>query len=120
MKKAILMSLLSLFVTITSFGQITTSALSGVVKNEKGDALVGASVHAVHQPTGSEYRATTNKVGTFTIPAVRPGGPYVIHVSNVGYKMQELSDINTNLGITTTLEIVLIEDVKVLKEVVVS
>ena len=113
-------SLLSLFVTLASFGQITTSALSGVVKNEKGDALVGASVHAVHQPTGSEYRATTNKVGTFTIPAVRPGGPYVIHVSNVGYKMQELSDINTNLGITTTLEIVLIEDVKVLKEVVVS
>ena len=113
-------SLLSLFVTLASFGQITTSALSGVVKNEKGDALVGASVHAVHQPTGSEYRATTNKVGTFTIPAVRPGGPYVIHVSNVGYKMQELIDINTNLGITTTLEIVLIEDVKVLKEVVVT
>jgi hypothetical protein len=120
MKKTIMTSLLSLFVTLASFGQITTSALSGVVKNEKGDALVGASVHAVHQPTGSEYRATTNKVGTFTIPAVRPGGPYVIHVSNVGYKMQELIDINTNLGITTTLEIVLIEDVKVLKEVVVT
>jgi len=70
MKKAIFASLLSLLVTLTSFGQITTSALSGVVKNEKGDALVGASVHVVHQPTGSEYRSTTNKVGNFTIPAV--------------------------------------------------
>ena len=38
MKNKIMMSLLSLFVTLTSFGQITTSALSGVVKNEKGDA----------------------------------------------------------------------------------
>jgi hypothetical protein len=120
MKKQIMMSLLSLFVTLASFGQITTSALSGVVKNEKGDALVGASVEAIHQPTGSVYRSTTNKVGTFTIPAVRPGGPYVISVSNVGYKKQELTDINTNLGITTTLEIVLISDVKTLSEVVVG
>ena len=120
MKKAIFASLLSLLVTLTSFGQITTSALSGVVKNEKGDALVGASVHVVHQPTGSEYRASSNKVGSFTIPAVRPGGPYLIHVSYVGYQKKELSDINTNLGITTTLEIVLVEDIKELNEVVVS
>ena len=115
-----MMSLLSLFVTLASFGQITTSALSGVVKNEKGDALAGASVHVVHQPTGSEYRALTNKVGIFNIPAVRPGGPYVIHVSNVGYKMKELTDINTNLGVSTTLEIVLLDEVKTLTEVVVN
>ena len=86
MKKTIMMSLLSLFVTITSFGQITTSTLSGVVKNEKGEVLVGATVHAVHQPTGSEYKSSSNKSGFYTIPAVRVGGPYVIHVSYVGYK----------------------------------
>jgi Carboxypeptidase regulatory-like domain len=120
MKKAILMSLLSLFVTITSFGQITTSALSGVVKNEKGDALVGASVEAVHQPTGSMYRATTNKSGLYTIPAVRPGGPYVVKVSFVGYKTEQLSDINTQLGISSTINVVLIDEVKSLKEVVIS
>jgi len=40
MKKTIMMSLLSLFVTITSFGQITSSTLSGVVKNEKGENLL--------------------------------------------------------------------------------
>ncbi len=120
MKKAVLLSLLSFLVTLTSFGQITTSALSGSVKNQKGDALVGASVQAIHQPTGSEYRATTNKVGSFTIPAVRPGGPYVIYVSYVGYKKQELSDINTSLGITSNLQIVLVEDVVSLNEVVIS
>ena len=120
MKKAILMSLLSFVVTLTSFGQITTSTLSGVVKNEKGDKLVGASVHAVHQPTGSEYKTQTNKLGVYTIPAVRPGGPYVIHVSNVGYKTQEVSDVNTSLGITSNVDVVLIEDAKTLKEVTVS
>ena len=69
MKKTIMMSLLSLFVTIASFGQITTSTLSGVVKNEKGENLVGASVHAVHQPTGTEYKTSTNKQGSYVIPA---------------------------------------------------
>ena len=119
MKKAIMMSLLSLFVTITSFGQITTSTLSGVVKNEKGEVLVGATVHAVHQPTGSEYKSSSNKSGFYTIPAVRVGGPYVIHVSYVGYKKNEVTDINTALGLTTNVNVILIDDSKSLKEVVV-
>jgi hypothetical protein len=119
MKKTIMMSLLSLFVTITSFGQITTSTLSGVVKNEKGEVLVGATVHAVHQPTGSEYKSSSNKSGFYTIPAVRVGGPYVIHVSYVGYKKNEVTDINTSLGLTTNVNVVLIDDSKSLKEVVV-
>ena len=113
------MSLLSLFVTITSFGQITTSTLSGVVKNKKGEVLVGATVHAVHQPTGSEYKSSSNKSGFYTIPAVRVGGPYVIHVSYVGYKKNEVTDINTALGLTTNVNVILIDDSKSLKEVVV-
>jgi len=114
-----MMSLLSLFVTITSFGQITNSTLSGVVKNEKGEVLVGATVHAVHQPTGSEYTSSSNKSGFYTIPAVRVGGPYVIHVSYVGYKKNEVTDINTALGLTTNVNFVLIDDSKSLKEVIV-
>ena len=115
-----MMSLLSLFVTLASFGQITTSALSGVVKNEKGDALVGASVEAVHQPTGSVYRSTTNKSGLYTIPAVRPGGPYVIKVSFVSYKTQEITDVNSQLGLTSNINIVLIDEVKSLQGVTVT
>ena len=110
-----MMSLLSLFVTITSFGQITTSTLSGVIKNEKGEVLVGATVHAVHQPTGSEYTSSSNKSGFYTIPAVRVGGPYVIHVSYVGYKKNEVTDINTALGLTTNVNVILIDDSKSLK-----
>ena len=113
------MSLLSLFVTITSFGQITTSTLSGVVENEKGETLVGATVHAIHQPTGSEYKSSSNKSGVYTIPAVRVGGPYVIHVSYVGYKTKEVTDINTSLGLTSNVDVVLIENSKSLKEVIV-
>lgn len=119
MKKAILMSLLSLFVTIASFGQITTSTLSGVVKNEKGETLAGATVHAVHQPSGSEYRTNTTKSGFYTIPAVRVGGPYIIHVSYVGYKKAEITDIQALLGVTSNVDVVLINESKELTAVTV-
>ena len=110
MKKTIMMSLLSLFVTITSFGQITTSTLSGVVKNEKGEKLVGATINVVHQPTGTKYGSSTNTQGGYVIPAARVGGPYVIKVTYIGYKTKEVSDINTSLGLTTNLNVVLIDD----------
>jgi hypothetical protein len=119
MKKTIMMSLLSLFVTITSFGQITTSTLSGVVKNEKGEKLVGATVSVVHQPTGTKYGSSTNAQGGYVIPAARVGGPYMIKVSYVGYKSKEISDINTSLGLTTNVDVVLVDNATALKEVVV-
>jgi hypothetical protein len=75
MKKTILLSLFSFLVTVASFGQITTSTLSGTVKNEKGEVLQDASVYAVHQPTGTNYKTRSNKSGVYFIPAVRPGGP---------------------------------------------
>jgi hypothetical protein len=119
MKKTIMMSLLSLFVTITSFGQITTSTLSGVVKNEKGEKLVGATINVVHQPTGTKYGSSTNTQGGYVIPAARVGGPYVIKVTYIGYKTKEVSDINTSLGLTTNIDVVLVEESKSLKDVVV-
>ena len=119
MKKTIMMSLLSLFVTIASFGQITTSTISGVVKSEKGEKLIGATVNVVHQPTGTKYGASTNVQGNYVIPAVRVGGPYLIKVSYIGYKPKEISDVNTSLGLTTNVDIVLIDDATVLSEIVV-
>lgn len=119
MKKTIMMSLLSLFVTIASFGQITTSTLSGVVKSEKGEKLIGATVNVVHQPTGTKYGASTNVQGNYVIPAVRVGGPYLIKVSYIGYKSKEISDINTSLGLTTNIDIVLIDDATSLSEVII-
>ena len=119
MKKAILSLILSAFV-LFGFGQITTSSISGVVKNEKKEVLAGATIHAIHVPTGTEYKAQANKSGVFVLPAIRVGGPYTIHASFVGYKMGEATDVNTQLGITSNVDFVLIDEAKALKEVVVS
>ena len=119
MKKTILSLIFAAF-TMVGFGQITTSTISGVVKNEKNEALVGATIHAVHQPTGTEYKTSTNKSGVYVLPAVRVGGPYVIHASFVGFRKGEEKDVNTQLGITSNIDFSLVSEATALKEVVVT
>ncbi len=119
MKKASL-SFLFLVLTIVGFGQITTSTLSGVVKDQKNEVLVGASVYAIHTPTGTDYRTVTNKSGVYVLPAVRVGGPYTIRVTYVGYEKSEVSDVNTSLGITSNVDFVLVPSGGSLSEVVVT
>ena len=119
MRKTVL-SLLFMMLAFVGFGQITTSAISGVVVNEKKEVLVGATIHATHLPTGTQYTATANKQGVYVLPAVRVGGPYTIHASFVGYKKGEVTEINTQLGVTSNVDLVLIDEVKSLKEVVIS
>jgi hypothetical protein len=82
--------------------------------------LVGATIHATHLPTGTVYTATTNKSGVYVLPAVRVGGPYTIHASFVGFRKGEAVDVNTQLGITSNVDFVLIDEVVALKEVVVT
>jgi len=119
MKKAILSLVFAAF-GLVGFGQITTSTISGVVKNEKKEVLAGATIHATHTPTGTQYKTTTNKSGVYVLPAVRVGGPYVIHASFVGFKMGEEKDVNTQLGVTSNIDFVLIDEATALKEVVVT
>jgi len=119
MKKAILSLILSAF-ALVGFGQITTSSISGVVKNEKQEVLAGATIHATHVPTGTEYKTQANKSGVFVLPAIRVGGPYTIHASFVGYKKGEVTDVNTQLGVTSNVDFILIDEAKALKEVIVS
>ena len=119
MKKAILSLALSAF-ALVGFGQVTTSTLSGVVKNEKQEVLVGATIHATHTPTGTQYQSVTNKNGVYVLPAVRVGGPYTIHASFVGFRKGEEKDVNTQLGVTSNVDFTLVDEKVSLKDVVVT
>ncbi len=119
MNKKIMMSLLSLFVTIATWAQVTTSSLSGVVKNQKGESLSGASVQATHVPTGTIYKTSSSKSGVYNIPAVKPGGPYTITVSFVGFKEEVATNLETSLGMTLNQDFQLQEATLQLKEVTV-
>ncbi len=119
MKKAIL-SLLLMTIGFVGFGQVTTSSISGVVKNQKNEVLVGATIQATHVPTGTKYNSATNKNGSYVLPAVRVGGPYIIQATYVGYGKDEVIDVNTQLGVTSNVNFFLMDESIALKEVVVT
>ena len=64
----------------------TTAALAGTVVDEKGEGLPGATVIAIHEPTGSRYGGSTRADGRYNIVNMRVGGPYKVTVTFVGYK----------------------------------
>ncbi|MBN2666591.1 MAG: TonB-dependent receptor [Bacteroidales bacterium] len=76
----------------------TTSSMSGMITDTQGEVLAGATVVATHVPSGSIYGATTNVQGLFSIQGMRPGGPYRVEVTFIGYSKETFTDINLSLG----------------------
>jgi hypothetical protein len=66
--------------------------------DEKGEGLPGATVIAIHEPTGSRYGASTRGDGRYNIVNMRVGGPYKVTVSFVGYKESVQSGISLTLA----------------------
>jgi len=114
--------LLLMVVTLLSFGahaQETTSEIQGIVLDGK-QSIPGATVVAVHQPTGTKYGTTTRLDGRYNLPNLKIGGPYVVTVSFVGFKTETQSDITLLLGQTHKANFTLVEAVTSLNEVVVT
>lgn len=100
--------------------QVTTSSMNGTVKTLSGTDLAGATITAVHSPTGTVYSTTTRKGGIYYISNMNPGGPYTITVSFVGFKPVTKADVNLSLGETWVENFDLLENSGNLKEVVVT
>jgi len=95
--------LLSLATLTIGYGQVTTSAISGTIKDASNEVLIGATIEAVHLPSGTSYGTSTDVDGSYRIPGMRIGGPYRVTVSYVGYATKTQSNIILNLGTTANL-----------------
>lgn len=100
--------------------QVTTSSISGSVKQSNGEALAGATITAIHQPSGTKYVTVSKKGGSFTLPGLRPGGPYIVSFEFVGFKKQDLEGVTLTLGDDYTANINMESSDKVLSTVVVT
>lgn len=119
MKKRLLF-LIVMFFSLTSavMAQITTSGISGKVTS-KGEEVMGATITATHQPSGTIYRGLTNLDGRFTIQGMRVGGPYKVEIAYLGKQTKTFEGVMLHLGEVEDLSCKLEADAKELQEVVV-
>jgi hypothetical protein len=120
-KKLFFLVALMLTMTLSVMAQVTTSSMTGKVSMEgSNEEIIGASVQAVHEPSGTRYTAVTNVNGRFTIQGMRTGGPYAVTVSYIGHQTKVMKGVTLQLGETYKLDVWLSENSTDLAEVVVS
>ncbi|TDW52020.1 carboxypeptidase family protein [Flavobacterium sp. 270] len=115
--KKIFALLLCVFSLNIGLGQTTTSSIKGIVRSSTNELLPGATILAIHTPTGSKYSSLSNEDGRFNILNMRIGGPYKIVVTFVGYQNQEYNDVYLDLGKAFNLDVVLNDQSQTLEEV---
>ncbi|MEN9685472.1 MAG: hypothetical protein RLZZ28_1258, partial [Bacteroidota bacterium] len=120
-KIRIYLSLAFMFMySVQAFSQETTSSLNGRVTDSKGAFVSGAVITVKHEPTGFVVNAQSNSKGIFNIPNLKPGGPYSVKISYVGYKDEIYNDVNLGLGSNPNVAVVLNPSSSVLTEVTVT
>ena len=117
--KVLLLSFAAMLLAVSAFAQITTSSLSGRITDKGGVSVPGATVVAVHIPSGTQYYAVANEEGRFFINGMRAGGPYNVEVGCLGYKSVSYTDITLQLAETFSLNAELRDDNEMLSEAVV-
>jgi len=119
-KKLLQFTFAMLLLPALTFAQNTTGSISGSVKADNGEVLVGATISVLHVPTGTVYTAQTRKSGLFDVSNVQPGGPYAVTVSYVNYQSEKRENIFVSLGDAVRLDIILSSKIDNLKVVSVS
>lgn len=120
LKRIVFLVVVSLMASPVLFAQITTSAINGTVKNNTDEPLVGATIVATHQPTGTKYSTVSRTGGEFVIQNMRVGGPYLIEVSFVGHESGKFENITLQLAETFLLNAYLNKSTAALENVVLT
>src|SRR5260221_2403411 len=86
---------------------VTTAAMTGVVKDAQGAVIPGATVTAVHEPSGTTYEGVTQGDGRYNMPGMRIGGPYKVSATLQGFTTEVKNNVSLNLGVTSDLDFAL-------------
>ncbi|MFY0255220.1 carboxypeptidase regulatory-like domain-containing protein [Chitinophaga sp. 30R24] len=83
---------------VTVYAQQTDGSLIGKVADSTGQALPGAVITAVHEPSGTTYHTSADNTGHFYLPGLRIGGPYRIAVTMMGKQATGMNQVTVRLG----------------------
>lgn len=86
--------------------QVTTSSLEGQVTDGR-EPLIGATIMALHNESGTRYTCVTNSKGYFSLSGLRVGGTYTVEASYVGHQKAVITNVCPNLSESYQLNIVL-------------
>jgi hypothetical protein len=108
---------------MTVSAQVTTSSINGRIMENIDTAqepLLGATIVAVHGPTGTNYATSTDIEGYYRISNMRVGGPYTITFTYVGKREQKLENIFLQLGESERISITLTDESNALDAIVIN
>lgn len=120
LKRILFLLTMTLAAFVFLHAQVTTSSITGVVKTQTGEALAGASVTAVHTPSGTTYNSITGRDGVFNLLNLRIGGPYSVRITFTGWSPFTVDGFNLELGQPYNINAVLAQTSQTLETVVVS
>lgn len=92
---------------LCAWGQnLTTGALSGVIKDASGAAIPGAKVTATNLARGSVHATETQINGSYLIPLLEPG-QYSITIEKTGFQTAKQAGIGVSVSATGTMNFTL-------------
>lgn len=98
MKRLLVLFMMLISVVRVAYAQETTAEIQGSVSVKDGASLSGATITAIHQPTGTKYVTSARKDGRFNLANLRVGGPYSITCSYVGYQESTRDEVYLVIG----------------------
>jgi hypothetical protein len=97
-----------LFVLSTgaAYAQSAAATLTGVVTDESGAAVPGASVTVRNTGTGASRRALTDAAGRYSLPSLDPGD-YELRIELVGFKTVVRGGVGLRVGGSSAVDVTL-------------
>jgi Carboxypeptidase regulatory-like domain len=92
---------------LTTNAQVTTATLSGSITNADGKPLSGATIKISYPNAGINKSTISQSNGSYVVPNLKVGGPYVIVVTYTGYLSKTEENIILELGQNTAVDFML-------------
>ena len=114
LRQSLGIALMLMLSTVVALAQQTRGTLRGVVKDELGGTIVGATV-TLTDASGVEKTATTNGEGAYVFSALAPG-KYSLRATAPGFAVSDETEVDLTRGARQSLDLTLkvtIEEQKV-------
>src|SRR5262245_39300756 len=92
------------FCAVTAAQELTTGSMVGVVKEESGSVVSGASITVTNRATGAHRAVTSGESGEFSIPGLAPA-LYDVKVERQGFRAYLMDGLELRINQVARLDV---------------